>query len=96
MKQAILTGPRQSRLDEAELPPLGPEDVVVRVRASGVCASELEPWQSGEAAPLRLGHEVAGEVEAVGERVSRFGIGDRVTGLFTNGFAEQAVTPPIR
>ena len=73
-------------------PEPGPEDAIVRVRAAGVCRSDLHIWQ-GELAwvgirpqlPIILGHEFGGEVVAVGRNVRRFAAGDRVTVPFHNG-----------
>ena len=42
MKQAVLVGPRAFRIEDAPLPELAPDDVMVRVHACGVCASEIE------------------------------------------------------
>lgn len=79
------------------MPPLGPADVCVRVGACGVCASELHAWQGdGGTYPRALGHEVAGEVVAVGTAVRSIAPGARVTGLFHHGFAEYAVAPEDR
>jgi threonine dehydrogenase-like Zn-dependent dehydrogenase len=96
MKQAVLTGPQKFELREAELPLLGLGDVRVRIHTCGVCASELHAWQDGEGVPLTLGHEVAGEVIAIGEGAGPFRVGDRVTGLFHHGFAEEAVASADR
>jgi threonine dehydrogenase-like Zn-dependent dehydrogenase len=64
---------------------------VVRVIASGVCASELESWRRGTAG-TRLGHEVTGRVEAVGPGVTTRSPGELVTGLAGRGFSELVVT----
>ena len=52
--------------------------MLVRVRASGICGSDVMEWYRARAAPLVLGHEITGEVAALGEGVSRFRVGDRV------------------
>lgn len=92
MKQAVLVAARRSRIEDVELPAVGADGVLVRVRASGICASELHTWDDGHGVPLRLGHEVAGQVVAVGPEVRLVRPGDRVTGLFDGGFAEYAAT----
>ncbi len=68
--------------DAAARPEPGPGEVVVRVRAVGVCGTDvhiLEGAFAGARPPLILGHEISGEVLAVGPRVQRVAAGDRVT-----------------
>lgn len=69
------------RWSECAQPVPGPEQVLLRVRACGVCRTDLHVFD-GELTqpklPLILGHEIVGVVEAVGERVERFQLGDRV------------------
>ncbi len=91
MKAAKLIGKQTHEIISAPLPEIGPEDVLVKVVLCGVCASELEAWQSGVyTANPYMGHEVVGHVSAVGERVEKFEVGQRVTGLILAGFAEYA------
>jgi D-arabinose 1-dehydrogenase-like Zn-dependent alcohol dehydrogenase len=61
--------------------------VVVRVGATGVCRSDWHAWQGHEAVALPHipGHELAGTVEQVGDGVSRWHVGDRVTAPFVCG-----------
>ncbi len=65
-----------------------PDGVVVRVRATGICRSDWHAWQ-GHDPDVRLphvpGHELAGEIEAVGREVRGFQVGDRVTVPFVSG-----------
>lgn len=91
MKISEVCGPRQSRIVDIPAPEPGVNDVQVRVKACGICGSEHYSWDKAEAAPLYLGHEVAGEVTCVGAGVSDIAPGDAVTGLFRRGFAEYAV-----
>jgi S-(hydroxymethyl)glutathione dehydrogenase/alcohol dehydrogenase len=67
-------------IDTLEMAPLRPGDVLVRVRASGLCHTDLEVIQGQLAYPLPivLGHEGAGVVEAVGDAVSTVKPGDHV------------------
>jgi len=67
-------------LSELELAPPGPQEVLVRLRASGVCHSD---WNAVDGTaetpcPAVLGHEGAGVVEGVGGGVTRVSVGDRV------------------
>jgi propanol-preferring alcohol dehydrogenase len=66
---------------EVSLPELGPEDVLVRVRACGICHSDAH-YRAGISPiadlPVTPGHEVAGTVEVVGRDVDTFAPGDRV------------------
>ena len=68
-------------LQEIEVPTIGASDVLVRVRAAGICHSDAH-YRAGisrvEPLPLTLGHEVAGTVEAIGVGVRSFKKGDRV------------------
>jgi len=89
-----IVGPGASRVVSGNLGEPGPGEVLVRITHCGVCASELPRWREpGEAAPLRLGHEPLGIVEAMGDGVARFGLGERVTGLFTRAYATHAIVP---
>ena len=67
-------------VSELDLAPPGPEEVLVRLRASGVCHSDWNAVDgtSETPCPAVLGHEGAGVVEAVGDRVTRVGVGDHV------------------
>jgi S-(hydroxymethyl)glutathione dehydrogenase/alcohol dehydrogenase len=67
-------------IDELEMGPLQPDDVLVRVKASGLCHTDLEVIQGSLAYPMPivLGHEGAGIVEAVGRGVTRVKPGDHV------------------
>lgn len=71
------------RLDPYRRPEPGPADVVVKVRACGICGSDLTYIKVGginrpEGGVTPLGHEAAGEVIAVGQSVSGVAIGDAV------------------
>lgn len=82
MKALRLVHPgRPLELQEIEIPTVGPRNVLVRVKAAGICHSDAH-YRAGRSVvrslPLTLGHEVAGVVEKVGPEVSQFKAGDRV------------------
>jgi propanol-preferring alcohol dehydrogenase len=63
-----------------DVPPVGPRDVLIRIRACGICHSDAH-YRAGVSPvklPLTLGHEVAGVVERVGGAVNNFMTGERV------------------
>jgi 2-desacetyl-2-hydroxyethyl bacteriochlorophyllide A dehydrogenase len=96
MKIAVLNQPGRFDLVEEPEPAVGPEDVLLRVAACGVCASELDIFQghSAVALPWYPGHEVSGVVARTGERVRDFAPGDPVAGWITaRGFAERVTLP---
>ena len=68
------------RIDTVSLTPPGPGDVLVRIRATGLCHTDLEVMQGSlpYPMPIVLGHEGAGVVEAVGRDVTRVKVGDHV------------------
>ena len=68
------------RIDTLEMATPGPGDVLVRLRATGLCHTDLEVMQGSLAYPLPivLGHEGAGIVEAIGREVTRAKVGDHV------------------
>lgn len=91
MRIAVLRGPERFEIEETPVPTIRPDEVLVRVVASGVCASELERWTDGPAAgeALHLGHEVSGVVTEVGAEAGGVAVGDRVGVWVTErGFAE--------
>ncbi|MBE9052545.1 zinc-dependent alcohol dehydrogenase family protein [Nostocales cyanobacterium LEGE 11386] len=82
MRAMILEAPRQPlRLAELPVPKPNPEQVLIRVHACAVCRTDLH-IVDGELThpklPLVLGHQIVGTVEAMGERVDQFSIGERV------------------
>ncbi|HEY7165624.1 MAG TPA: zinc-dependent dehydrogenase [Candidatus Binatia bacterium] len=78
MRVAMYYNNRDVRLQHVAVPKIGPGELLVRVRASGICGSDLMEWYRVKKAPLVLGHEIAGEVLEAGEGVNGFRIGDRV------------------
>lgn len=86
MKAAVLYGKKDVRIEEVLLPKPGPRDVLVRIKAVGICGSDIhyyEHFGMGESyqltEPQILGHEAAGVVADVGKEVKNLAPGDRVT-----------------
>ncbi len=74
-------------LASVPIPDCPPGAVVVRVRATGVCRSDWHAWRGHDPVPLPMipGHEFAGEVAQVGDGVTGYAVGDRVTAPFACG-----------
>ncbi len=70
---------RDVRLEEMPRPQIGPGELLVRVEACGICGSDVMDWYRLDRAPLVLGHEIGGQVVAVGEGVEDFKEGDRIS-----------------
>lgn len=79
MKAVIYAGPGDIRVEDYPMPDSpGQGELLVRVHICGVCGSDVTEWYMNPRAPVVLGHEPAGDVVAVGERVTVFSVGDRV------------------
>ena len=92
MRYNQLIAPRRSELVQAPTPEPGAGEVAIDVKVCGVCASELHPWMDEQPDyPVRRGHEPAGVVRAIGAGVTRFAVGDRVTGLCAPSFSDIAI-----
>jgi L-iditol 2-dehydrogenase len=66
------------RLEEFDRPRVGPDDLLIRTRACGICSGDIMPWYLKRKAPLVFGHEPVGIVEEAGRAVRGFKTGDRV------------------
>lgn len=82
MKAALFYGQRDIRVEERPTPSPGPGEVLVRVRAAGICGSDLHNYRGHRdpawPAPWEQGHELAGEVVGLGPDVAGLAPGDRV------------------
>ncbi|MGB6607587.1 MAG: alcohol dehydrogenase catalytic domain-containing protein [Atribacterota bacterium] len=85
-KIVFLHKPYDLRIEEIELPKLKPDEILVKIEACGICGSDVECYigKSAEGrydiAPYTPGHEWAGQIVEIGNRVSTFNVGDKVTG----------------
>lgn len=75
---------RPLAIEEVEIDPPGDGEVLVRIRAAGLCHSDLSVINGDRPrpTPMVLGHEAAGEVEEVGQGVTDLTLGDRVVMVF--------------
>lgn len=92
MRTAVLEEAGRFELLDEPVPSIEPDEVLLKVGACGVCASELDMFAglAGHASyPWRPGHEVSGIVEQVGDEVARLAPGDNVAAWVTErGFSE--------
>ncbi len=79
MHVAMWYNNRDVRIKEMPIPQIGSGELLVRVEACGICGSDVMEWYRLDRAPLVLGHEIGGQIVAVGEGVERYKEGDRVT-----------------
>lgn len=81
MKAAFLTGPMCIELQDAPVPAVPANGVLLAVRACGVCGSDLRRWREGvlpQTRPLIGGHEIAGVVVEKGDKVADHAAGERL------------------
>lgn len=90
MKQLVMSGPGQSKLVDAPIPEIKADEILVKMKYCGVCRSEHDAWKEAQAGK-RFGHEPVGVVDKVGQAVTGFKPGDRVSGLASPALAEYVV-----
>jgi len=79
MKAAVIKSNSNIEIKNIEKPPVGPGDMLVKMRACGICGSDVEKVFGKYGQPsMRLGHEPAGIITQVGSEISNFSVGDRV------------------
>jgi L-iditol 2-dehydrogenase len=91
VKIAVLRDRKSFEIEEVDRPAITDDEVLVKVAACGVCASELDRWIGHEptAEPLYLGHEVSGVVTEVGAAVEGLAPGEPVgVWVTSHGYAE--------
>jgi len=84
MKKAVYYGRKDIRTETGERPAISDNDILIRVKATGVCGTDVhiyhgEPGSADPEPPVVLGHEYAGEVVEAGKAVTKFKPGDKVT-----------------
>ena len=82
MKAGVVYGPRNIKVEEVEMPGPGPGEVLLEVKAAGICGSDLHFHRSDATSTptgrIMGGHELSGRVAAVGEGVTSVKVGHRV------------------
>src|SRR5205809_7343337 len=79
MKAVFVRGKNRVAVDDISVPCMGDQDVLVRMRACGLCGSDLEKVYGNYGMPSsRLGHEPTGELIKVGKSLKGFNVGDKV------------------
>lgn len=83
MLAAVLYGREEVRMEQVQVPPIGQGDVLVRVRAALTCGTDVKVFRRGYHArmivpPALFGHELAGDIVAMGDHVEEWRVGQRV------------------
>lgn len=83
MKSAVFYGKHDLRIEESMMPDVHDDDVLIEVKACGVCGTDVHIYEGDKGAaavtpPTILGHEFAGVIYAVGKNVKNYKVGDRV------------------
>ncbi len=82
MKAMLLSDYRHLEIADVERPKPGPDELLIRVKACGICGSDVHGYDGSTGRripPIVMGHEASGVVESVGSDVDSFQEGDRVT-----------------
>jgi threonine 3-dehydrogenase len=87
MKALVKAGPGEGlRMERVPLPSPGPRDVLIRIRKSAICGTDVHIWKwdawsaKTVPTPMVVGHEFCGEIAATGADAQKYGIGQRVSG----------------
>ena len=81
MKAAVMRGTQQFAIEDIPTPEPGPNQVLIKIRYSAICGSDVHRFQYGMAnSGSVLGHEYIGEVVQTGQDVTRLKEGDRIVG----------------
>lgn len=79
MRVGMYYANKDVRVEERPVPKIGPDELLVRVEASGICGTDVVEWYRRDRVPLVLGHEIAGEVVKAGKSVKKYKQGDRIS-----------------
>ncbi len=78
MKVAVYYNNDDIRIEERPKPSISTNEILVKMKASGICGTDVMQWYRIKKAPRVLGHEMAGEVVDIGKNVKKIKKGDRV------------------
>ena len=78
MKVAVYYSNDDVRIENRPKPRISDGEILVKMKASGICGTDVMQWYRMQKAPCILGHEMSGEIEAAGKKVKGFQKGDRV------------------
>ena len=78
MKVAMYYNNNDVRIEEMPVPSIGDNELLVKVKASGICGSDVMEWYRIKKAPRILGHEITGDIVEIGKNVKKYKVGDRV------------------
>ena len=83
MKSAVFYGKHDLRIEEHEMPKVGAKDILIQVKACGICGTDVHIYEGDKGAaevtpPTILGHEFSGVIAEVGSEVTDYKPGDRV------------------
>jgi L-iditol 2-dehydrogenase len=79
MQALVYHGVNDVRLEEVQVPQVGPGEILLRVHTCGICGTDLKKIATGShSAPRIFGHETSGVIAKVGEGVRKFSVGERV------------------
>jgi L-iditol 2-dehydrogenase len=78
MRVAVYHNNADIRIEERSVPEIAADEILVRIKASGICGSDVMEWYRVPKAPIVLGHEVAGDIVEVGADVKHLSAGQRV------------------
>jgi L-iditol 2-dehydrogenase len=78
MLVAVYHNNNDVRIEEVPKPNIGPNEILLKVMASGICGTDVVEWYRIPKAPRVLGHEATGIVSETGKNVKKYKVGDRV------------------
>lgn len=78
MRVAMYYNNNDVRVEEMPIPLIDSNEILVKIKDSGICGSDVMEWYRIKKAPLVLGHEIAGTITETGKNVKNFKKGDRV------------------